>query len=415
MGGLPQLARRVAREALRSPALRVAAVFAAAGAAFTVGNLVFARVMSKEDYGLLSLFMAIVSVSTLAAPMGLDQLIARHGLAFGGKLRRVTLAASALSGIVTAGIGALLYRMETSMWLALFAATVAGGATQSLARHFQNRGRPIAVPLLQASNWLLVPVAVLAAAAGFTDAVSPALLLTGASVLTALTGWVAAMRSAPHGGGEEPVRPLFIEAASLMSITVAGSVLLQLERLIMPFAIGLEELGRYGVLAALVGSPFRMVQAAVTFTVVPRMRAARTVPERRRLLQRESLLVIGACAGFSAIMWPLAPYLAHWLLEGRYDLTAALMAATLVSGALKICSAFATSTATALAPASALHWLSVGTWASIGVGSLGALLGSQWGLAGVIYGICAGWVARCVVSLGIALPHLRVRRDPSAP
>jgi hypothetical protein len=409
VGGLPQLARGVFREALRSPALRVATVFAAAGAAFTIANLVFARVMSKQDYGLLSLFMAIVSVSSLAAPIGLDQLIARHGLAFGRNLRRATLAAATLGGLVTAAIGALLYRMEAALWLALLAATFAGGVTQAVARHFQSRERPIAVPFLQASNWLLVPVSLITALTGLIDAVSPALLLTAASALTALAGWLAARRDIHPEAEDEPVRPLLGEAVSLMSITVAGSVLLQLERLIMPFAIGLEELGRYGVLAALVGSPFRMIQAAVTFTVVPRMRAAASVSERRHLLRREFLMVVAACGAFSVVMWPLAPYLAHWLLEGRYDITAPLMAATLVAGVLKICSAFATSTATALAPANALRWLSFGTWVSIGAGSGGALMGAQWGLTGVIYGISLGWVARCTVSLCIALPHLRQR------
>ena len=46
----------------KSPALRVTAAFAVGGLAFTVGNLILARVMPPAEYGLVSLVIGIVSV-----------------------------------------------------------------------------------------------------------------------------------------------------------------------------------------------------------------------------------------------------------------------------------------------------------------------------------------------------------------
>ena len=45
------------RALFQSPSLRVAAAFGTGGAAFALGNLIFARVLSAQDYGTLSLFI----------------------------------------------------------------------------------------------------------------------------------------------------------------------------------------------------------------------------------------------------------------------------------------------------------------------------------------------------------------------
>jgi len=267
---------------------------------------------------------------------------------------------------------------------------------------------------VQASNWILVPVAAITAVWGIEGATLPAAMMSAGAVLTALAGWAFVIRENPRDETRTNVPKLWGEALSLVTIMTAGSVFLQLERLVIPFVLGIEELARFGVLAALVGSPFRMIQAAVMFTVVPAMREAKTVVDRRRLLQRELLMAASVTACISIVMWPAVPYLAHWLLAGRYDLSAALMGATLVSGAFKVLSAFSTATATALAPEKGLRLLSVGCWASLGVATLGGLAGASWGLTGVIYGICIGWIARWLIATWISIPHLRHSTDATS-
>jgi hypothetical protein len=150
-----------------------------------------------------------------------------------------------------------------------------------------------------------------------------------------------------------------------------------------------------------------MLQMAVLFTLIPNLRRAGGVRERRRLLGREMMLVTGVIGTGSVVIWYVAPPLAHWFLSGRYDLSASLMCAALVSGVLKLCSAFATGTVIALAEDKGLRILSVVSWASIALSLVGALLAAPWGLVGVLYGISAGWLARSVIAGGMATRRLR--------
>jgi O-antigen/teichoic acid export membrane protein len=202
------------------------------------------------------------------------------------------------------------------------------------------------------------------------------------------------------------VSALWREAVSLVAITVASSVFLQLERLVLVPAIGVAALALFGVVAALVGSPFRMIQQAVLFTLIPGMRAANGLQARRALLRREMVLIICAVGLGSVVLWFLAPPLAHLFLGGRYELAEALMLAAIVSGLLKVFSAFATSVAVALGSDRDLRRVSATAWVSIGVSVAGAFIAAPWGLTGALYGISVGWLTRTLAAAWIAAPHL---------
>ena len=210
-------------------------------------------------------------------------------------------------------------------------------------------------------------------------------------------------------GGARQLTPWSVraEALSLAAMQAGGSIFLQLERLLAAPAVGLHELATYGVLAAFVSSPFRLLQGAVQFTLIPQLRAASAARERRVLVRREGALVSAPLVIGSAAIWLLAPPLAHWLLAGRYDLGAALVTVTLFSGWLKLLNGFLTAIVVACGEERRLGWLSVICWATLGVSGIGAFLGIPWGLAGVIFGIATGWLARCLLASWLALACLR--------
>jgi O-antigen/teichoic acid export membrane protein len=398
----------ILRELYRSAALRAATALGLGGAAFTLGNLILARVLSSQEYGLVSLVIGIISVAALAAPLGLDLAVARRGLRLDPSWRRAVLMASIATAAATTALAALAYHLEAALLVCVLIATIASGVTQSGAAHFQGQRRfGTALWIFQFSNWALVPVALITAALGLDTATAPCVLMTVAAVISALAGWLLVSRHPePHEGQPRPAM-LFGEALSLMTIHVSNGVLLQLERLLLVPAVGVHELAQFGVVASLVGSPFRMLQTAVLFTLMPALRATKTVRERRRLLRREILIVTGAIAGGSIVIWIVAPPLAHWFLAGRYDLDGALMVAALVSGVLKVFSAFATGTVVALAQDKSLRALSLVSWTAIGLSVIAAFAAAPWGLVGVLYGISAGWLFRSLVATWIAIPYLR--------
>jgi O-antigen/teichoic acid export membrane protein len=391
-----------------SPALRVATALAFGGAAFTVGNLILARVLPAGAYGLVSLIIGLVSVAAPIAPLGIDLVIARRGLRLGLHLRRAALAASVLTGLVTTLVASLLYHLQPSLLACLFVATTTGGMSQSSAAHFQSEKRfAISIALFQSSNWALIAVGIISASVVASSAVVPSAGLAVSAVIAGVVGWILVSRKTEDPGVPARAAGLWSEAIALMSVTAASAVFLNLERLVVPTTVGVEELAIVGVLGALVGSPFRVVQAAVSYSVVPAMRDAASVEERRQLLRRESLVVAVAMGLGSLAIWVIAPRLAHLLLAGRYELTDQLMLATLVSGVLKVLSAFGTAVVNALAPEKGLQIMSIASWACIALATAVAFPAAQWGLVGVLYAISLGWLARCFVAAWVSLPHLR--------
>jgi O-antigen/teichoic acid export membrane protein len=409
------------RNLARSASIRAAFVLGAGGVAFTVCNLVLARMLPTEAYGVLTLVIGILSVASLAAPWGLDLVIARRGLTLGPGMRRAVVLTSLASGFATAAIAMLVYDLPLTLAAALFVATTAAGVIQGGVAHFQGQQKfgPGAW-LLQLSNAALIPAAIASLAWSLTTAIAPSLLIAAAGLVGAIWTWwlvvrgesrmpvAADARAVPGQGRMAPVvvSALWREAVSLVAITVASSVFLQLERLVLVPAIGVAALALFGVVAALVGSPFRMIQQAVLFTLIPGMRAANGLQARRALLRREMVLISCAVGLGSVVLWFLAPPLAHLFLGGRYELAEALMLAAIVSGLLKVFSAFATSVAVALGSDRDLRRVSATAWVSIGVSVAGAFIAAPWGLTGALYGISVGWLTRTLAAAWIAAPHL---------
>jgi O-antigen/teichoic acid export membrane protein len=388
--------------------MRAAIAFGLGGAAFAIGNLIFARILSAYEYGLLSLVIGVIQVAGFSAPLGMDYLIARRGLTFGSRLRRTVLLTSTLVALGTFFVTMELYHLNVSLLIPVFVATAAMGVSQTVAAHFQSQQQfGLSVPFVQASNCLLLLIAVIAALCSMTSATLPSDLIALTGLITAAVGWFMIKKRMGENAPQPVAAQLWSEALSLMAINVASSLLLQLERLIIPMVIGIEDLALFGVAASLVGSPFRMLQHAVTFTIVPRLRDAGSVMERRRLLRHEFLLCAIVMGPAALVIWQLAPWIAHVLFHGRYDLSTAIIVAMIVSGLLKVLSAFGTSVVSALAPDTGLRLLSAGSWVCIALAVGLAFAFRPWGLCGVIYAISVGWLVRIVLAFWISLPHLR--------
>jgi O-antigen/teichoic acid export membrane protein len=177
---------------------------------------------------------------------------------------------------------------------------------------------------------------------------------------------------------------------------------------LLPHLLPLEDLATYGVLAAIAGSLFRVLQMGVGYSLLPRLRAAPGVRERRRLLFKEARLVVAVATTGSLFIWVATPQIEHWFLGGKYHLSAALVLAAVVTGFAKVLNGFAQSAVSALAEPRELHLVAVLGWVSVLVAALGAVAGARWGLPGVIYGVGLGWVMRASVGMVLSARHLRV-------
>jgi O-antigen/teichoic acid export membrane protein len=235
----------------------------------------------------------------------------------------------------------------------------------------------------------------------------PLLISALGFVLAAAYGWWTLFRERAAKQVRDSWFP-WREALSLAGINASGLLLVQLDRLIIPHVLTVHDLATYGVLAAIAGSLFRVLQMGVGYTLVPRLRAADSVSERRRLIAHEAKLVGAIVVGGSVIIWFVTPLIERWFLIGKYHLGASLLVATLFSGVAKIMNAFTRSTVTALATPAEVSMVNLFGWASAALAIPAAVFGARWGLAGVIYGVGLGWLARALTALFLTLRHLKL-------
>jgi O-antigen/teichoic acid export membrane protein len=198
-------------------------------------------------------------------------------------------------------------------------------------------------------------------------------------------------------------------------MNAAGLLLIQLDRLIIPHVLPLHDLATFGILAAIAGSLFRVLSMGIGYTLVPRLRAASGVVERRRLIAHEAKLVSLIVVSGSFLIWFLTPIVERWFLAGKYHLGGTLVLATLFSGVAKILNSFTKSTVTALASGTEILIVNVLGWLSVGVAIAAGASGARWGLAGVIYGVGLGWLTRAISAAFLTFRHLRLPARVAVP
>jgi O-antigen/teichoic acid export membrane protein len=390
--------------------LRTVAIYAASGLGFTAANLILARALSAAEYGLFTLVIALVNLGFPLATIGLDGAVNRRRLAAGPDLLRRASGAALIVGLGMAAIALVVYQLSPAIVLGIFVCTTAGGIMMVAAAKFQSEQRfGISLSLSQSPNVVLLLAALVLVLTHSRTAWHPIAILAAGFVVAALCGWWF-LRD--HRWGRiTPGHFSWTEALSFAGLNAAGLVLLQLDRLVIPHLLSVQDLATYGVLAAFAGSLFRMLSMGVGYTLVPRLRAADGVPERRRLISQEAKLVTVVVVAGVAAIWVITPWIERWVLADKYHLTGALLLAAIISGVVKVINSFTKSVVSALATTSELAWVHVFGWVSVALAVFAAVVGARWGLVGVIYGVTMGWLMRALTALFFAFRHLRL---PSA-
>lgn len=391
-----------------SPTLRSVVVYGASGLGFAGANLILARVLPTTEYGLFTLVIALINLSFALAPAGVDGMVNRHRLDAGPRLLRRTLEAGLIVGVGFVLIAEIGYHMSVPLILVVFLSTLAGGAMLVAGAQFQSEQRyGISLSLSQSPNLFLILAALAVVASGVRAVWLPLAICALGFILAAIFGWWVLLRERarkPVGASSFP----WTEALSFAGLNAAGLLLVQLDRLIIPHVLPIHELATFGVLAAIAGSLFRVLSMGVGYTLVPRLRAAESVLERRRLVAHEATLVSAIVVGGSMAIWFLTPWIERSFLAGKYHLSGSLLLAAIVSGVTKIMNSFTKSVVAALATPAELSSVNLLGWVSVGVAVVAALVGAHWGLAGVMYGVALGWFTRGLTAFYLTLRYLKL-------
>jgi O-antigen/teichoic acid export membrane protein len=375
---------------------------------FAAANLILARVLPPNEYAWLTLVVALVNVGYALAPAGIDGLVNRRQLEVGPLLLKRVVFATTATGLAFALVGALAYETSASLTAMVFLSTAMGGALMVAAAKFQSEQRfGLSLALLQSPNLVLLLAALLTMAAGVREAWLALLIMTLGWFPPAIWGWRILFRER-HATPYQAVDFSWKEGLSLAGLQATGLILIQLERLVLPHVLPLRDLATYGVLGAIAGSLFRVLQMSVGYTLFPRLRAAKDVRQRRHLVAKEARLVGIVVLAGSVAIWVVTPIVERWFLAGKYHLAGSLVLAVVVSGLAKVLNSFSRATASALATTRELSTVNLLGWVSLAVGLVAAVFGARWGLAGVIYGVALGWLMRSLSAFYVVARHLRL-------
>jgi O-antigen/teichoic acid export membrane protein len=396
------------RRLVRSPTFVSMLVHGAAGVGFAVASLVLARVLPEREYAVFTLVIALVNLGYALAPCGIDGVVLRRELDRGPRLLALVLAATVPVSLAFAATGAVGYGVSLPLATLVFLSTASGGAMMVAAARFQRERRfGLSLTLGQSPNLVLAGAAAVTVALQGTRAWLPLLVATAGFVAFAAAGWALLFAERRDDSRAQPLFP-WREAFAIMGLNASGLLLVQLDRLVIPHLLPLEELATYGVLAAIVGSLFRVLQMGVGFSLTPRLAAAQGIPARRRLIWDEARLVAAIVLLGSLGIWLLTPVVERALLAGKYHLTGPVVLAGIVAGVAKSLNAFSNATVTALADQRELTLVNLFGWVSVAVSVGAAVVLARWGLAGVVCGVGLGWLIRALTGLGITIRHLRL-------
>lgn len=406
------------RGALRSPALRSAALLAAGGVGFALGNLLLARVLPEREYGAVSLLLSLIQLGAAMGSLGLPTLVNRHNLGVTARLLRYGIPLAVLSGLTSAAVALFFYRLPTTIAYLLAAAVAAAALGRIPAAIMQSRQRfGTSLLLTQIHNWLLlasVPLVILTNQRSATTVLAFILICY---VITTSLGWQSAAHDRRPATGALSLRMLWSEGLSAAGFGLAFNIFLQLDRLVIGDVLSLQDLAAYSLVASLAGSPFRMLQISAGHTLVPQLRAAASREAALALLRREALLIVGVSALASPALFWLTPWVIQWVVKSTIDAAHMLTAAVIVVGFVRLWQGLATTVVNAIGTPRELFILSVLGWIAIALAVALASVVSRYGLIAVVYSLGMGWGAIAMGATTLAcraMSRLQVELIPPA-
>jgi O-antigen/teichoic acid export membrane protein len=397
----------IPRRLIASPVVYTAALYAASGLGFAVANLLLARALSTADFALVTLLMAMLNLSIPLAAAGMDGVVIRRTVDLGPRMLRRVLLTSTAVALLTVVAGRMVYGLDAFFLIVLFPNIVAAGATFLASAKLRSSQRFVLALSLQLSSNYLFLIAALAILYFSIDKPWFPFLITLIGYLSAAAWvWTKFFREALFR--EQLIEDFpWHDALFYAGMQAAGILLLGMERLLVPKLLSLADLATLGVLSAIALAPFHLLEMAVGYTLLPRLRAAAAIAARRKLVAYEAMIVAAIAFVGSLAVWHLAPPIADLIVGDKYELTPALLLGAIIAGVVRVAASILRASATAFCSTRELGHLAVLTWLAVGCAGVGAWIGAHWGLVGVIYGVTFGWACRGLAAAQVAGRYFR--------
>jgi hypothetical protein len=146
-----------------------------------------------------------------------------------------------------------------------------------------------------------------------------------------------------------------------------------------------------------------------SFTLLPRIRAAADATSARKVISHEFVTAAFVTLLSTVAIAVIAPLAFHYVLHDRYTIGWALLSVAIAMGIVRVWEGFSTTIVSALGAPRRLAQLSAVSWVSLGTALIGVIVGSVYGLLGVLYGTLAAWMVLAAGGTWLALISFRER------
>jgi hypothetical protein len=307
----------------------------------------------------------------------------------------------ALSSVSIAGLGAFvaiyIYQIPTVLAALLVPTGMAFAMTRFCGAFLQSKLRLISSLLFANSlNYLLLAVALLALFAGL-DKVRISFSVIALLQCVTAVGAVIFVR-AQFKSQSSSYKYSWRESLAFIFMASSSVLLVQLERLITPRLLELEDLAILGVLLAIVGPPFRLIHLTFGYDLLPKLRKIKDKNARLALLSKHAGVALFSILPIWVVIWFGVPLIQRLFLSNEYAMSSKLILAALVAGTVKAFSGIAQASVTALSSIKGMEIMGAVGWVSVLCAVISAWYAAQFDLPGIVYGVAVGWAIRLVAA-----------------
>jgi len=374
---------------------RVFAIVSAAALLQVVGQAALARVLPKDQVGIVSLLLGALPLLSSLSLLGQDSSGVRF-LTRGDAARhdarrhfRDVLTIVLPLGAVIALAGARFYSLAGLAMLAAVTLVVAQNATAMATSTLRARHR---YELAMAGTRIPVMATAAALAAfGLVGVLSLSLALwsiIGAYGLTAVALTLYAMRDLPRGERRVP-RGVIRNGFFFLGISVSLSVMMAMDKVLIGKLMPMSELAVYATVFSVMKG-FDFLFYSFSFVLMPRAAVV-----ERLSVKRLNLLIAAVAIAVTALYLGFGRPIIHFLFDGKYDAGAYLILPFALSGVLKLFYSVPSSVIGGRLPRSALKEFLWYNLAGIALNvALDVVLILRMGLMGAAIATAIAWALR---------------------
>jgi hypothetical protein len=143
--------------------------------------------------------------------------------------------------------------------------------------------------------------------------------------------------------------------------------------------------------------------------LLPRLRSAPSATVARNVLWREATMTSLVAIAAAIVIAVVSPPLFNLVLRGKYSIPSSLIIAAIVVGLAKLWEGFSVAVVSACGSTAALAMFSAFAWICLFVAAVGTVIGSKFGLVGILYGVGSAWILLAAGGTYLARVSFRAR------